>query len=58
MNPKALFFQGLVVGAAANLIADAMSNQAREKGATNAHIMALGLLLFATVVLVWIAERE
>lgn len=48
---SAAFTGGLVLGIGANLIADGISGQAREKGYTSHHIIAIGALLFGVYVL-------
>lgn len=55
---KRAFAEGLLIGTGANLIADAISGHARDKGYSNAHILAIGLFIFGLFLLLWSAERN
>jgi hypothetical protein len=58
MNLKRAFAEGLLIGTGANLIADAISGHARETGASNTHILMIGIFLFGLFLLVWSAESQ
>lgn len=54
---KQAFALGLLVGVAANLVADAISGHVRDEGYTNRHVLFVGLAFFGIFLLIWSAER-
>ena len=54
---KRAFAEGLIIGIGANLMADAISGHARDKGYTHEHVFLIGLAAFGLFILISSLDR-